>query len=79
MYALGGVLFAVPFDLRRLDVTGGPVPIVEGVRQMQHRRHRRRTFQRLQHRIPRVRARPGFDIGVSQISRLFDRNGRFSR
>src|SRR6266852_1536527 len=35
VYALGGVLFAVPFDLRRLAVTGGPVPIVEGVRRSQ--------------------------------------------
>jgi Tol biopolymer transport system component len=32
VYALGGTLFAVPFDLRRLEVTGGPAPIVEGVR-----------------------------------------------
>jgi serine/threonine-protein kinase len=32
VYALGGVLFSVPFDLTRLEVTGGPVPIVEGVR-----------------------------------------------
>ena len=32
VYALGGVLFAVPFDVRRLEVSGGPVPIVEGVR-----------------------------------------------
>ena len=32
VYALGGVLFAVPFDLRHLTVSGGPVPIVEGVR-----------------------------------------------
>src|SRR6266566_1544932 len=32
VYALGGVLFAVPFDLPRLVVTGGPVPIVEGVK-----------------------------------------------
>ena len=31
VYARGGVLFAVPFDLKRLEVTGGPVPIVEGV------------------------------------------------
>ena len=31
VYALGGVLFGVPFDLRRLAVAGGPVPIVEGV------------------------------------------------
>ena len=32
VYARGGVLFAVPFDLPRLAVTGGPVPIVEGVK-----------------------------------------------
>ena len=31
VYAFGGTLFAVPFDPRRLEVTGGPVPIVEGV------------------------------------------------
>jgi eukaryotic-like serine/threonine-protein kinase len=32
VYALGGTLLAVPFDLRRLEVRGGPVPILEGVR-----------------------------------------------
>ena len=32
IYAVGGVLFAVPFDLRHLAVTGGPVPVVEGVK-----------------------------------------------
>jgi serine/threonine-protein kinase len=32
VYELNGNLLAVPFDLRRLQVTGGPVPIVEGVR-----------------------------------------------
>jgi serine/threonine-protein kinase len=31
VYALGGVLYAVPFDPRRLEVTGGVVPVVEGV------------------------------------------------
>ena len=31
VFARGGVLFAVPFDLKRLEVTGGEVPIVEGV------------------------------------------------
>jgi serine/threonine-protein kinase len=31
VYGLNGVLFAVPFDLRRLETTGGPVPIVEGI------------------------------------------------
>ena len=35
VYARGGVLFAVPFDLPRLAVTGGPVPIVEGVKRSQ--------------------------------------------
>jgi serine/threonine-protein kinase len=32
VYALGGVVFALPFDVRRLQVSGGPVPVVEGVR-----------------------------------------------
>jgi serine/threonine-protein kinase len=32
IYALEGVLFALPFDLASLEVSGGPVPIVEGVR-----------------------------------------------
>ena len=31
VYALEDVLFAVPFDVDRLEVTGGGVPIVEGV------------------------------------------------
>ena len=32
VYALGGTLFAIPFDTKRLEVAGDPVPIVEGVR-----------------------------------------------
>jgi serine/threonine-protein kinase len=32
VYAVGGVLWAVPFDLRRLEVVGPAVPIVQGVR-----------------------------------------------
>ena len=31
VYALGGVVFAIPFDAQRLEVSGGPVSIVEGV------------------------------------------------
>jgi hypothetical protein len=31
VYAVGGTLFAVPFNLAGLEVTGGPVPAVEGV------------------------------------------------
>ena len=32
VYGLNGVLFAVPFDVGSRQVTGGPVPLVEGVR-----------------------------------------------
>ncbi len=32
VYALGGVVFAVRFDPRKLQVIGGPVPVIEGVR-----------------------------------------------
>ncbi len=35
LYALENVLFALPFDLANLEVSGGPVPIVEGVRRAQ--------------------------------------------
>ena len=31
VFGRGGVLLAMPFDLRRLEVTGPPVPILEGV------------------------------------------------
>jgi serine/threonine-protein kinase len=34
IYALDTVLFAVPFDLERLEVTGGPVPVIEDVQRM---------------------------------------------
>jgi serine/threonine-protein kinase len=32
VYALGAVLFAVPFDIGRMQTTGAAVPVVEGVR-----------------------------------------------
>jgi Tol biopolymer transport system component len=32
VYVYGGVLYAVPFDVKSVRVTGGPVPVVEGVR-----------------------------------------------
>jgi eukaryotic-like serine/threonine-protein kinase len=31
VYALGGTLFALPFDATRLQVTSGPAPVLEGV------------------------------------------------
>jgi serine/threonine-protein kinase len=32
VYAYQGTLFAIPFDVKQLKVTGGPTPVVEGVR-----------------------------------------------
>jgi serine/threonine-protein kinase len=32
LYLNNGVLYAVPFDPKRVAVTGGPVPVVEGIR-----------------------------------------------
>ena len=79
VYALGGVLFAVPFDLRRLAVTGGPVPIVEGVKQIPQAPP-----------APRISASPAPGPSCSsqarrrrprrsQISRWSIETGRFSR
>jgi Tol biopolymer transport system component len=34
LYAVDTVLYAVPFDRSRLEVTGGPVPVVDGVQRM---------------------------------------------
>ena len=31
LYAVGGTVFAAPFDTKKLQVTGGTVPVVEGV------------------------------------------------
>jgi Tol biopolymer transport system component len=31
IYALGGNVLAIPFDLKTLDVKGGPAPLIEGV------------------------------------------------
>src|SRR5262249_4373638 len=32
IYAVGSTLFAVPFDVKKLQTTGGYVPVIEGVR-----------------------------------------------
>jgi Tol biopolymer transport system component len=33
LYGVGGTVFAVPFDLAQLKVTGNPIPVIPGVRQ----------------------------------------------
>ena len=32
VYMVEGTLMAIPFDVRRMQITGGPVPVVEGIR-----------------------------------------------
>ena len=62
VYALGGTLFAVGFDARRLEVTGGgAAPIVEGVRRAPFggAADGRSAFQRVRHRVVDFRPRPG--------------------
>jgi hypothetical protein len=71
VYALGGMLLAVPFDLDRLDVVGGPVPVVEGVRRAAYTTNVPATAQysfRTMDRWFTSPARPVFPT-VSRISR----------
>jgi serine/threonine-protein kinase len=35
IYSIGATIYAVPFDLKKLQATGGPVPVLEGVRRSQ--------------------------------------------
>ena len=80
VYAVGGIVFAVPMDLRRLEVTGGPVPIVEGVRRAADEHHGRGPIRFLQHRIADLRARTGFDRRrLSRISRSSTGRAAWSR
>ena len=47
VYALSGVLYAVPFDTQRLALTGAAVPIVEGVSRATGKSDRCRALRRL--------------------------------
>ena len=33
VYVKGGILFGIPFDLQKLETTGNPAPVIQGVRQ----------------------------------------------
>ena len=70
IYALDGVLFAVPFDPVALEVTGGPVPVVEGVRG--GRQYAIADSGSLVYV-------PGDSRGNDRILALVDRNGRVER
>ena len=59
VYARGGVVFAVPFDADRREVTGQAVAVVDGVRRALRRAERRRSVRSLQHRAPVLHSRSG--------------------
>ena len=67
VYALDGVVFAVPFDLPRLAITGDAVPILEGVRRSTNTGGRTGVAQFSVSSTGSlgVHPRPGVDIGVS--------------
>ena len=62
VYVLDGVLFAAPFDERRLQVIGRAVAVVNGIRARRIREHVREV-QRVRQRFAGVCPWPGFDVG----------------
>ncbi len=59
VYGLNGVLLARPFDLGARRVTGGPVPLVEGVRQAAGGAERGGTVQYVHQRLAGLYPRLG--------------------
>ena len=57
IYVVESTVFAVPFDLGRLEVTGGPVPVVEGAMRSSGGATWGRPVQRFRRRHARVRLR----------------------
>ena len=73
VYASGGTPFAVPFDLARLAVTGGAVPVVEGYARSRIGWH---VVRVLPVRLARLCARPGVVRAAgSRIVRSQGRSG----
>jgi serine/threonine-protein kinase len=73
VYAVGGVLFAVPFDPKRIEVTGEPVAVLSGVRA--------RTAGGAQYSVSRTGTLaylpgPAAVSDAQQDLALIDRNGR---
>ena len=69
-------LFAVAFDAQRLEVTGSPVPMVEGVRRVRRTTDWRSPLQRLQHRLAHLHPWPDSSSSGHAELALTDRQGR---
>jgi eukaryotic-like serine/threonine-protein kinase len=75
VYALEGNLLAVPFDLRKLELTGGPVPVVEGVRRMQTSDGSGAHFTVSDTGSLVYVPGPASTAGAGNVLGIFDRNG----
>src|SRR5262245_39413673 len=79
LYALGGGLFAEPFDVRGLQTLGGPVSVLDGVERAQGRTTGSAQFAVSQSGTliyvpgPAAEGQPGYDVA------LLDRNGSVDR
>ena len=71
---LGTYLFGVPFDLRRLEVLGTPVPIIEGVRRG-GANSGTAHFQRLAVGSPGLHSRPNLPFAAPRDIVLVDKKG----
>jgi eukaryotic-like serine/threonine-protein kinase len=77
VYVVGGTLFAAPFDARRLEVTGGQVPLVEGIRATTFQFGGAYQFSLSQTGtlVYVLGPRSGSGIGVQQLLAMLDRKG----
>jgi serine/threonine-protein kinase len=80
VYALEDVLFALPFDVDNLEVSGGPVPIVEGVRRVPDPTTQTASANYVFSDRGTLVFLPGTAAGVQmRVLALVDRNGRVER
>ena len=76
LYAVGGTVYAVPFDVRTLTVTGKAESVIAGVRRATRRADRRDTIRGLRDRHARVRAGSRHDSRSTARSLVLDRRTR---
>jgi Tol biopolymer transport system component len=75
VYMVGSNLMAVPFDLRSLTVTGGPVPVIEGVLRAASQATAAASFAFSDNGSMVYVPGMGADAGLGRILALVDRNG----
>ncbi len=76
VYAIAGTLLAIPFDLGKLQVRGGPVPVVEGVRRSPNPQVQPATAYVVFSRNGSMVYIPGFEGSNRQRLVLMDQTGK---